>query len=169
MAISGRHHLYLGEILHPDGNLRRATSTAGTLLLQGNYEAQLWNDREYVAGQNGEASPIRTQDHDDYRGEGGNPPRLHHLAHATMSSITTAPGESFRDSLTSSDPLAGYDPSKGVAIRNTRLSVAARTSGIDVHDNFVDLIGLQIKSVHGAAVNGMSSYGNYDDDPRLHS
>jgi hypothetical protein len=29
------------------------------------YEAQLWNDREYEAGRNGEASPIRLQDHGD--------------------------------------------------------------------------------------------------------
>ncbi len=123
------------------------------------YEAQLWNDREYEAGRNGEASPIRVQDHDDYRGEGttllGCSAPCYHVV------ITTAPGESFRDSLTPSDPLTGYDPSKGVAIRNSQpYQWPYEPAGIDVHDNFVDLIGLQVKSVHGAAVNGMLSLGN---------
>ena len=61
----------------------------------------------------------------------------------------------------SSDPLVGYDPSKGVAIRNTqRYQWPYEAAGIDVHDNFVDIVGLQVKSVHGAAVNGMMTYAN---------
>jgi hypothetical protein len=133
---------------------------AMTLMLHASYQAQLWNDREYVAGQNGEVSPIRTQDHNDYRHEGGvilgcTSSPCYHIV------ITAAPGESFRDSLTPSDPLAGYDPSKGVAIRNSRPSQwPYEPAGVDVHDNYFDLIGLQIKSVHGAAVNGLTSFGN---------
>ena len=134
--------------------------SAATLGLRGNYEAQLWNDREYVSGQHGETSPIRVQGHDDYRHEGGvilgctTTPCYHII-------ITTAPGESFRDGLTPSDPLTGYDPHKGVAIRNSNpYRWPYEPAGIDVHDNYVDLIGLQIKSIHGPAVNGMSSFGN---------
>jgi hypothetical protein len=136
------------------------SDSPATLMLHANYEAQLWNDREYVAGQNGEASPIRTQDHNDFRHEGGvllgcTSSPCHHLI------ITTAPGESFADSLTPSDPLRGYDPSKGVAIRNSLpYQWPYEPAGVDVHDNYVDIIGLQIKSVHGAAVNAKSSFGN---------
>jgi hypothetical protein len=136
------------------------SKSAATLGVTADYEAQLWNDREYVAGQNGEASPIRTQNHNDYMHEAGiilgctNSP-CHHVI------IRAAPGESFADSTKPSDPLVGYDPTKGVAIRNSSpLTWPYEPAGIDTHDNFTDLIGLQIDSVHGAAVNGMSSFGN---------
>ncbi|MGH7117641.1 MAG: hypothetical protein ACREFP_01355, partial [Acetobacteraceae bacterium] len=128
--------------------------------LRANHEAELWNDREYVAGEHGEVSPIRLQGHDDYRYEGGvilgcSESPCYHLI------VTTAPGESFRDRLTSADPLSGYDPSKGAAVRNSMpYRWPYEPAGLDIHDNFVDLIGLQIKSVHGAAANGMFSFGN---------
>jgi hypothetical protein len=130
-----------------------------TIMLHATYEGQLWNDREYVAGRDGEAAPIRTQDHNDFRHEGGVllgcPSPCYHII------ITAAQGESFRDSLTPSEPLTGYDPNKGVAIRNSLpYQWPYEPAGFDVHDNGVDLIGLQIKSVHGAAVNGMLSFGN---------
>ena len=129
-------------------------------MVHASYEAQLWNDREYEAGRNGEVSPIRMQHHNDFTDEGSS------IVGCTSSPcyhivITTAPGESFRDSLTPSDPLTGYDPSKGVAIRNSQpWQWPYEPAGIDVHDNYVDVIGLQVKSVHGAAVNGMLTYGN---------
>lgn len=157
---------YQADIIYTSGRSYIPTESftgsngPATLMLHANYEAQLWNDREYVAGQNGETSPIRTQSHDDYRHEGGvvlgcTASPCHHLI------ITTAPGESFRDGLAASGPLTGYDPSKGVAIRNSLpYHWPYEPAGFDVHDNHVDLIGLQIKSVHGAAVNGMSSFGN---------
>ena len=162
----GCHWQYQADIIYSSKKSYIPTETSThrnsppTIMIDANYEARLWNDREYVAGQNGEASPIRTQDHNDHRHEGGSllgctSSPCHHLI------ITTAPGEGFRDSLTPFDPLRGYDPSKGVAIRN---SLPYRSphepAGIDVHDNYVDIIGLQIKSVHGAAVNGKSSFGN---------
>lgn len=131
-----------------------------TLLLRADYEAQLWSDREYVAGENGEALPIRMQDHDDFKREGAiilgcTTSPCYHLI------VTTAKGESFRDRLTPADRLA-YDPARGVAIRNTQpYKWPYEPAGMDVHDNHVDLIGLQIASVHGAAVNGISSYANW--------
>jgi hypothetical protein len=152
--------LYSSERSYIPTEASTGRNSPATIMLRANYEAQLWNDREYVAGQNGEASPIRTQDHDDFRQEGGvllgcNDSPCYHLI------ITTAPGESFRNSLTPADPLSGYDPSKGAAIRNELFyRWPYEPAGIDVHDNFVDIIALQIKSVHGAAVDGMSAFGN---------
>ena len=86
-------------------------------MLNADYEASLWYDREYVAGKNGEAAPIRIQDHNDYREEGGvlqgcQLLPCHHII------IAAAPGESFSDRLTPSGPLSGYDQTNGVAIRN---------------------------------------------------
>lgn len=162
----GCYWQYQADIIYTSGRSHIPTETgengrsALTLMLRGNYEAQLWNDREYVAGQNGETAPIRVQDHDDFRREGGvllgcTTTPCYHLI------VTTAPGESFRDHLTPSDPLAGYEPSKGVAIRNSLpFRYPYEPAGLDIHDNYVDLIDLQIKSIHGAAVNGMSSYAN---------
>ncbi len=155
---------YQSDIIYTSGKSYIPTETsikdAWMLTVHASYEAQLWNDREYEAGRNGESLPIRTQHHNDFTDEG------HGIVGCTSSPcyhivITTAPGESFRDSLTSSDPLIGYDPSKGVAIRNSQpLQWPYEPAGIDVHDNYVDIIGLQVKSVHGAAVNGMMSFGN---------
>ena len=113
-----------------------------------------------MAGKNGEAVPIRIQDHNDYREEGGGlqgcrPLPCHHIV------ITTAPGESFSDRLTPSDPLSGYDQTNGVAIRNDLPYVALnRPAGLLIHDNFVDLVGLQVKSIHDAAVDATSTFGN---------
>jgi hypothetical protein len=154
---------YQADIIYTSGKSYIPTETSSRggwmVMAHANYEAQLWNDREYEAGRNGEALPIRVQDHNDYRSEGST--ILGCTASCFHVVITTAPGESFRDSLTSSDPLSGYDPSKGVAIRNSQpLQWPYEPAGIDVHDNYVDVIGLQVKSVHGAAVNGMLTFGN---------
>jgi len=130
-----------------------------TVNMQANYRALLWNDREYVAGANGEANPIRVQDHNDYMYEGSGQLNESHPAYHVI--VQAAPGESFSDNLKPTDPLTGYDPTKGVAIRNSNPPVLPfEASGFDVHDNYTDLIGLQIKSVHGAAVNGMTSFAN---------
>jgi hypothetical protein len=162
----GCHWQYQADIIYTSKRSFVPTETfattggPATLMLQGSYEAQLWNDREYVAGRDGEASPIRTQEHDDYRYEGG---VIHGCETAPCYHIviTVAPGESFRDSLTQADPLDGYDPHKGVAIHNgLPYQHPFEPAGFLVHDNFVDLIGLQIASVHGAAVEGMLSFGN---------
>jgi hypothetical protein len=132
-----------------------------TYQMKANYEAQLWNDREYVAGQNGEAVPIRLQAHFDYTqdgfpydAEGGGitcGATCYHLI------LMAAPGESFVDLLTPADPLTGYDPAKGAAIRNSTPSVL--TDGFHIRDNIVDLIGLQIKSDHGIGVGGGQTHG----------
>ena len=115
----GCHWQYQADIVYASGKSHIPTETSTgsnspvTLMTHASYEAQLWNDREYVAGQNGETAPIGTQDHNDFRYEGGvilgcTSSPCDHLI------ITAAPGESFRYSLTPSDPLTGYDPSKGI-------------------------------------------------------
>lgn len=124
------------------------------------YQADLWNDREYVAGERDEAVPIRLQAHFDYTEDGfpyspegvnvACPSRCYNIV------IKAAPGESFADMLTPGDPLTGYDPTKGVAIRNPTWNL---TDGFELRDNGVDLIGLQIKSDHGIGVGGGQTHG----------
>jgi len=158
----GCHWQYQADIIYTSKRsfARTETYTTGdgwtTLMLEGSYEAQLWNDREYMAGRNGEASPIRTQEHDDYRNEGGiilgceTAPCCHII-------ITAAAGESFRDRLTRVDPLAGYDPRKGEAIHDSQLDrFPFEPTGVLVYDNYVDLIDRQIASVYSAAVARLS-------------
>lgn len=128
--------------------------------MKANYEAEVWNDREYIAGRNGEAVPIRLQAHFDYTQDGfpyspeGDGltcnPTCYHII------IRAAPGEGFGDSLTPSDPLIGYDPKNGVAIRNPTNHLS---DGFEIRDNYVDLIGLQIKSADGIGVGGGETHG----------
>jgi hypothetical protein len=133
--------------------------------LEANYEAQIWNDREYVAGENGENSPITVQSHNDYMGEGatingcgGSPTTATNSCLHII--ITTAPGESFADTMSPASPLTGFDPTNGVAIYDNNPPQLWEPAGILVRDNDVDLIGLQIESLYGAAVNATNSYGN---------
>ena len=135
-----------------------------TYQAKGNHAAQLWNDREYVAGQNGEAVPIRVQAHFDYTQDNfpydweGNGSVCSSVCYRLI--IMAAPGESFVDSLTPADPLTGYDPAKGVAIRNSVTSLLS--DGFSIRDNSIDLIGLQIKSDHGNGVGGGQTHSGND-------
>ena len=145
------------------------TYTAGdvntrTYHITADYQANLWNDREYVAGENGERQVMGPQAHVDVTndfdgGESGGFPcgPCHRII------ITAAPGESFADRLTQDAPLTGYDPSKGVALRNAKAAGfygVYSNSGLQPRDNFVDIIGLQIKSEHGAAVDFQEVHSN---------
>ena len=126
-----------------------------TYEMRANYEAEVWNDREYVAGQNGEAVPIRLQAHFDFTQDGfpysaeGNGISCNSTCYHII--LKAAPGESFADSINPTDPLTGYDPKNGVAIRKL---TARLTDGFEMRDNYVDLIGLQVKSDHGIGVGG---------------
>jgi hypothetical protein len=162
---------YMADILYSSGRSFIPTVTftsaksPATIQMKANYEAMLWNDREYVAGQNGERSPISLLDHAQNRrggGEGGlllgcdapavggaRSGRCHRFI------ITAAPGESFMDSLTPFEPLSGFDPRKGVAIYNSQpFRWPFEPAGFFTLDPFVDIIGLQLKSIHGAAFFG---------------
>jgi hypothetical protein len=121
--------------------------------------AQLWNDRQYVAGQNGEKSPIEIRNHNSLYGEGQTMvcagPTCGHVV------VTVAPGEGFADTLKPSDPFTGYDPSKGVSILITDgIRWPTTPDGLWV-ENSTDIIGLQIKSMRGGAIgSATSSYDN---------
>jgi hypothetical protein len=167
----GCHWNYVADILYssersymPTVTLTSSKSPA-TIQMRANYEARLWNDRVYKAGENGERAPISLSDHMvnwHGGGEGGGlfgceapavggerSGRCHRFV------ITAAPGESFADSLTPSDPLPGFNPSNGVAIYNDQpYRWPLEPAGIYTGDPSVDIIGLQIKSVHGAAFFG---------------
>jgi hypothetical protein len=119
------------------------------------YRALLWNDQEYVAGLNGETNPIASNGHT--RGSGWNEGnqndcvtgRCHYIT------FTTAPGESFRDSLTPSSPLTGYDPTKGVAFRNPNKcggGSCGEPAAFSVGDHWVRVDGLQFQSAYGSGV-----------------
>lgn len=121
------------------------------------YTGVIWNDAEYVAGSGGERSPITLFNHVEsalgmeatfqvYSGLG---------AYITL---TAATGESFGENLTTSTPLAGYDATKGVALRNSSTTFApifAATglgcgpAGLCVWDGGVVINGLQMKSAAG--------------------
>ena len=147
----------------PTQKYRKPKKMGADVRLDAHYKAELWNDREYVAGQHGEASPIRLQAHNDLtngvgtneheNGRGCMP--CYHLV------VATAPGESFVDSLTPADPFVGYDPTKGVAIRySDGRTSPTEAAGFLARDNYVDFTGLQIKSDTGPAVEGIFVHGN---------
>lgn len=141
-----------------------ATSTSageGTAEMAANttYEAQLWNDREYVAGENGEAVPIRLQAHTDYTQDGfpysGEGSLICNSCDEII--IEAAPGESFANGLTPADPLTGFDPTKGVAIENPTTGLL--TDGFEWRDNDGEVIGLQVKSDDGIGIGGGETHG----------
>jgi hypothetical protein len=125
------------------------------------YKAALWNDGEYVAGSGGERNPIVT---------------VNHAANATAVegniqgpgvpvTITAAPGESFADSLTTSTPLAGYDPTKGVAIRNPNTSspmagpgqLGGSNAGILAWEFGTNISRIQMQAPFGPGLYGFNS------------
>jgi hypothetical protein len=129
-----------------------------------NYAGLLWNDRQHVAGQNGEQSPIEIRNHNSYYGEWPNLAcEVSKCGHVI---IAAAPGESFADTLKSTDPLKGFDPTKGVSIfDNDGYRWPVQPDGLFV-ENFVDIIGLQTKSLHGSAVGDFIGGNNNDDTIR---
>ena len=146
---------YVGDVIYtsrrsyiPTEKLPPSGNGPGTYTMDANHQADLWNDREYLAGSNGESAVIRLAGHydlsDGFSWREGNwrikPDNPYHII------ITAAPGESFVDHLRPSDPLRGYDPSKGVAIRNPD------GAGIEIRDAFVDIIGLQFKGTNDNAI-----------------
>lgn len=168
----GCHWDYLADILYtsrksyiPTGTFTSSTSI-GTIQMKVDADADLWNDREYIAGENGEMSPIVLKNHlNNWHGggEGGQMTGCNTPGAAPGSPmvkcpnfwIEAAPGESFRDTLTPTEPLAGYDPSRGVAIRDPATYVwPYEPAALLMWDPFTHIIGLQLKSDHGAAYFG---------------
>ncbi len=128
-----------------------------TYTMAANYQGDLWNDREYVAGQNGEAATFLPTGHNPF-GDGvfavdGNPPCR---VGCFRLIVSAAPGESFADRMTQYVPLTGYDQSQGVALRSST------GTALLPFDSYVDLIGLQIKSDVADAYNGFTIHSNFN-------
>jgi hypothetical protein len=164
VSTDGCQWVYFADILYSSMKAYIPTQTYSptstiTLNILSDYVAMLWNDRQYVAGQNGEKSPIEIRNHDTYYGEGAT---LNCAGpHCGRVILTTAPGESFADTLKPTDPLTGYDPTKGVSILiNDPIRWPTTPDGLWVENN-VDIIGLQIKSLHGGAVGNFTA--GYDN------
>jgi hypothetical protein len=126
---------------------------AATVQATARYEAQLWNDREYVAGQNGERDPIVVTGHGvppPYSGDGT--PILRCCSfHLT---ITAAPGESFADNMPPADPINGIDPSKGVTVvdNDGYMWPIWDPAALMLYDPNFTVTRLQLKGVHGAGI-----------------
>ncbi|MGH7120213.1 MAG: hypothetical protein ACREFP_14695 [Acetobacteraceae bacterium] len=166
----GCHWYYMADILYssersyiPTVTMTSSKSPA-TIHMKANYEAELWNDRPYIAGEHGERAPIILTDHEVNRHGGGEGGELLGCEAPAVGGarrgrchrfiITAAPGESFADSLTPADPLH-FDPRAGVAIENSQpYRWPFEPAGFFAFDPFVDIIGLQFRSVHGAALFG---------------
>jgi hypothetical protein len=110
------------------------------------YVAELWNDREYLSGANGENSPITIWNHNYHYNDAKNiivlPPANVATGFGYPITIRAAAGESFQDAFSANPnlPLAGYDANNGVGIRGIRVP------GLLLQDNALVLDGLQVKS-----------------------
>ena len=125
------------------------------------YTAALWNDAEYVAGRAAfsggplERNPMMMLDHSQNRNLEGNI-----QGSIYPQTVTVAPGEGFASSMTTSTPLTGYDPTKGVAIRNPNATSdnaganfnQAGAAGFLAWANNPTISGLQIKATAAPAL-----------------
>ena len=128
-------------------------NNASTTHVTRDYRALLWNDREYVAGSKGETNPIGSYGHTrggGYGLESNQNDCVTGICHYIT--FTPAAGESFRDSLTTSSPLSGYDPTKGVAFRNPNASGGSEPAAFFVGDHYVRVNGIQFQSAHAAGL-----------------
>jgi hypothetical protein len=128
---------YLGDLANAD---------VGTTAV---YHAQLWNDREYVSGQNGEAGALTIWNHN----WAYNDAVTGHLPQALRNAscpdrwgclffIEAAPGEGFGDTFAAdpSLPLTGYNANNGVALRGVG------TAALLLKDNAFAMKRLQLSS-----------------------
>jgi hypothetical protein len=142
------------------GTAESPASFSNALMIHGKigyddlYHAQLWNDREYVTGQNGEKSPISIWNHNyhyndsvqsDGYGVGPNTEAAFNKLRGVFGFpfyIESAPGEGFGDTFAANPrlALAGYNPNYGVAIRGVG------TNAISLLDNSIVFKGLQVTS-----------------------
>ena len=124
----------------------------GTWSIANQYTAHMWNDREYVAGSNGEMGPsIWSQNHDSQHNDSDQC----HTGPGSFVTFTAAAGEDFATTLAAdpSIPIAGYDPNLGVAIR------ADSGPAICTQDNSQIFSKIQVKSATVGAIDGMGLNG----------
>ena len=142
-------------------------NSAATLEMASHYEAILWDDRPYVAGQNGEKDPITFQAHDDYINDNVNAELGVHCRDTKVVwpnclpehrvprlILKPAAGESFRDKMPGR-PFA-FSDGAGVAIvsRSAHLYGGSGTA-IVANDTGLTLINIQIKAEHYSGVSGL--------------
>jgi hypothetical protein len=108
------------------------------------YHAQLWNDREYVNGQNGESDPIRIQFHStSYNDAVDDNPNLGWHAQSPANTyeswgypgfLEAAPGESFADTLAANPVLAlsGYNINYGAGVRGVGHFLLTNDNGLRI-------------------------------------
>ena len=140
--------------------------TQAQYMMRSDYKALLWNDREYVAGTNGEALPFQSGCHFDlgcwFTEDGGlircgSPfPACHQII------IMPAAGESFRDALAGGGTaVAGYNIANGVGLHNTNTGFKKNMAWLN-RDGYLDFEGLQVKSDHGAAFEGQTEHSDWN-------
>lgn len=117
------------------------------------YRADLWNDREYRDGANGEAAVITLANHNDRYNDHI---RMRYLPNGPVKmngwpiTITAASGESFADSVASEAlPLGEYNSRLGVGVHGSKVPA------ITIYDNNVHIKRLQVESDLATALGGM--------------
>jgi hypothetical protein len=129
-----------------------------TYHLTQNYQGNLWNDRAYTGGLLGELEPVTGGSFRYGRDDSGGESLSISCNPCYYITLTAAAGESFRDTITASDPLSAPDPTKGAYIHNTH---AVNGFGVDdgyaIGDAYTNLIGLQIKSDNGPAIDALNA------------
>lgn len=129
-----------------------------TFNLASDYEAQLWNDQEYVAGVNGETHPMTTGNIHNSTNAAGDATFscLNGTCHFLI--ITAAPGESFADNLKSSAPLIGYNVANGVGMRGTTGGTFGSHQGFKAQDWWLKISRMQFKGANGDTDNSAAAF-----------
>jgi len=156
LVLPGRYRLFFSDIKYSVENLRRLPNNASTTHLTRDYRALLWNDREYVAGSNHENNPIGEGGHTRGGGIGFEGNQNDCVTDIVTTSRSPPPlARVFRDSLTPSSQLMGYDLTKGVSFRNPNKcggSACSEPAAFSVGDHWVRVDGLQMQSAYGAGI-----------------
>lgn len=124
-----------------------------TINMASDYEAMLWNDREYKGGANGETTPIQTGScHTGACFLGDTGQTIDSYCPGVPCGrliITAAPGESFADNLLSSVPLSGYDITKGVGLTGSSAIPNNSHQAILIRDQLILVNRLQFRGLDG--------------------
>lgn len=124
---------------------------------------QIWNDREYIGGTNGEASPISMWNQDyQYNDSLHGILPLSSVASAGYSwgypiTLKPAPGEGFADTFAANPglALAGYNENYGVGLRGVGIE------GFGPSDSSLLITGLQFISNNAPAIFSQQRSGNF--------
>jgi len=157
LVLPGRYRLFFSDIKYSVENLRR-------LPKQRQYDTPHKKTTGLSFGMTGSTSPVPINENNPI-GEGGHTrgggigfegnQNDCVTGHCHYITFTAAAGESFRDSLTPSSQLMGYDLTKGVSFRNPNKcggSACSEPAAFSVGDHWVRVDGLQMQSAYGAGI-----------------